>query len=243
MNASKILLFTTLAASTTQAALVKVLQVNLGNNGSSPTITNEPGFTNWTVGDRSTDGTYTNTINSIGLTVTTTVSESNQLRALNRSSTYGGTLGNLTDSWWGVRSNASGDDGGQFVFAIDGADLGAGSFEWTSWHTDESNQSGTMLIEFSIDGGSNYSTAFSDFDIVDNVVDGTTGAPNPANFSFVSNGGDDILVRFTYTGATGSADNFAVVNGFQIDAVVPEPSSTALLGLGGLALMLRRKRG
>ena len=25
--------------------------------------------------------------------------------------------------------------------------------------------------------------------------------------------------------------------------VVPEPSSTALLGLGGLALMLRRKRG
>ena len=32
------------------------------------------------------------------------------------------------------------------------------------------------------------------------------------------------------------------VNGIQIVVTVPEPSSTALLGLGGLALMLRRKR-
>jgi len=31
------------------------------------------------------------------------------------------------------------------------------------------------------------------------------------------------------------------VRSFQVPAV-PEPSSTALLGLGGLALMLRRKR-
>ena len=33
----------------------------------------------------------------------------------------------------------------------------------------------------------------------------------------------------------------AIVLTFNINAV-PEPSSTALLGLGGLALMLRRKR-
>ena len=33
------------------------------------------------------------------------------------------------------------------------------------------------------------------------------------------------------------------VSYFQVMAVVPEPSSTALLGLGGLAMALRRKRG
>ena len=51
----------------------------------------------------------------------------------------------------------------------------------------------------------------------------------------------------------GAADNFTIdvfsddggrgsINGIQIIAAVPEPSSTALLGLGGLALILRRRK-
>lgn len=40
-------------------------------------------------------------------------------------------------------------------------------------------------------------------------------------------------------GDTGDRD----VSYFQVMAVVPEPSSTALLGLGGLVMALRRKRG
>jgi hypothetical protein len=39
------------------------------------------------------------------------------------------------------------------------------------------------------------------------------------------------------------ADVVHNVSYFQVLAVVPEPSSTALLGLGGLAMALRRKRG
>jgi hypothetical protein len=56
-----------------------------------------------------------------------------------------------------------------------------------------------------------------------------------------------------YTGSTLDIDNAvnpgvspsawkSYVQGVQIVMTVPEPSSTALLGLGGLALMLRRKR-
>ncbi len=41
--------------------------------------------------------------------------------------------------------------------------------------------------------------------------------------------------------ASGDATKRAVINGMQI-VQIPEPSSTALLGLGGLALVLRRRR-
>lgn len=57
------------------------------------------------------------------------------------------------------------------------------------------------------------------------------------------NGGVEIgeLVAIKFTSDSGSPVNFqAGVD--NIVLTVPEPSSTALLGLGGLALMLRRKR-
>jgi len=41
----------------------------------------------------------------------------------------------------------------------------------------------------------------------------------------------------------GAANSQAQINGFQLrDITVPEPSSTALLGLGGLAFILRRRK-
>lgn len=53
--------------------------------------------------------------------------------------------------------------------------------------------------------------------------------------------GINVLVSNTSTGASG-ANSFTFVTGLQIAVAVPEPSSSALLGLGGLALILRRRK-
>ena len=98
-----------------------------------------------------------------------------------------------------------------------------------------------MTIDFSVNGGSAFTTALTGFDIVDNTTDGNVGAPNPATLSFVSNGTDNIHIRFTNTSGNASNNDFVVINGFEVEAV-PEPSSAALLGLGGLALILRRRK-
>jgi hypothetical protein len=76
-------------------------------------------------------------------------------------------------------------------------------------------------------------------------LDGNSAA-NQESFSGVSlgsitlNAGDEIWLRWTGNNAAGtdaglSIDDFSAV-------AVPEPSSSALLGLGGLALILRRRK-
>ena len=52
---------------------------------------------------------------------------------------------------------------------------------------------------------------------------------------------DYLVVSFTRNVADDSGEGFAFRD-FTLAAAVPEPSSTALLGLGGLALALRRRR-
>lgn len=199
-----------------------VLQVNLGPSG----LPTESGFTNWTT-EENTTPTPT-TVNGIGLSVDITNADpTGTTRSINRTNTYNGTLGNLTQTWWGVRASPNGG-GGQFAIVVNGSDLGAGTFEWTSWHHDHDNQTGAMDIDFSVDGGANFVLAFNDFDIVDNGTDGNVGAPNPATFSFTSNGTDDIHIRFTNdkVGTLGDNNTFALVNGFQIGPGVPPPPST-----------------
>jgi len=138
----------------------------------------------------------------------------------------------LLETWWGDES--------AFSFVIDGTDLGAGDFTWTSWHTDKKDITGTMDIEFSVDGGTNWTLAFDDFDIISIRDDANPGPeiPNAASFQFTSNGTDDVWVRFTSDGT--NATDFTVVNGFEV-TVVPEPSAFALLVLS-LALLASRRR-
>ena len=57
--------------------------------------------------------------------------------------------------------------------------------------------------------------------------------------AFTVSGGND--VSLTFAGVIFTTNDMLVLNGFELSAV-PEPSSTALLGLGGLALALRRRR-
>ncbi len=62
-----------------------------------------------------------------------------------------------------------------------------------------------------------------------------THASNYARFNGLSSDGVNTLA-FSMAGST------APINGFQLIETVPEPSTTALLGLGGLALILRRRK-
>ena len=57
---------------------------------------------------------------------------------------------------------------------------------------------------------------------------------------FTVSGGNDVTLSFSPDAEFGDGLNQLMLNGFVLS--VPEPSSTALLGLGGLALMLRRRR-
>jgi len=90
-------------------------------------------------------------------------------------------------------------------------------------------------------GGSNTANAVTSF------VGGTSGTFSQTYDISGFGGGDfsiadvsNVLAVFTVNaGAVG--DGAISIDNFNMTAV-PEPSSTALLGLGGLALMLRRKR-
>ena len=66
----------------------------------------------------------------------------------------------------------------------------------------------------------------------------TVQTSRSANFDYINMGAQGIAGRKPSPGMT-ALDAIALT--FDITAV-PEPSSTALLGLGGLALALRRKR-
>ena len=121
----------------------------------------------------------------------------------------------------------------------------------TYWANDFNNQWGSAPFkgfagpEYNISGGgvggSNTANAVTSF------VGGTSGSFSQTydisgfgvgDFSIadVSN----VLAVFTVNAAA-AGDGAISIDNFNMTAV-PEPSSTALLGLGGLALMLRRKR-
>lgn len=223
------------------SAEAAVIRVNLTNSATN----NEAGFTNWVASDRSTPSSITVSGVEVFFVGSINDDEDDEIRSVSRTGTRTTDLAELTRTWWGARlkeqTSQTGppfDSGGFLTLGISASNLGAGTFEWTSWHHDYADQNGYIDIDVSVDGGTTFVNAIEEHRIVNGS---STLAPNPATFSFTSNGVDDIHIRFTNVEVDPNTNStiFALVNGFQI---IPEPSTALLAGVFFGALLLRRHR-
>lgn len=138
--------------------------------------------------------------------------------------------------------NLIADTGGYFQFGItdngdvsNNMDLTSLTFQAMRATTGTSVRGYT--IEVSVDGGT-YSLLGDDTDFTSNRNDGLESVTiSLAGAAF--QGASSVDFQVTGNGGGMEYTNFAI-NGDIV--AVPEPSSTALLGLGGLALFLRRRK-
>jgi hypothetical protein len=127
--------------------------------------------------------------------------------------------------------------------------LAAGDYDWTSFHHDTEHVYGPFAVWLSTDGGANF-TQLADGLMTDSTPGGSpdsgavVGGPDAYSLastyrtSFTANGTDDVVMRFApYSGEAVHRQIWGM-NGVEI---VPEPTTIALLGLGALALIRRRR--
>ena len=100
---------------------------------------------------------------------------------------------------------------------------------------------------FTVDGALTFDIASGGgVDTADGSIDFTTGSTGTLTVAGLTE--TDYEALYTAGDLTFAGDNSATfadvfeVSGNTLSLVVPEPSSTALLGLGGLALILRRRK-
>ena len=126
--------------------------------------------------------------------------------------------------------------GGPLTLTISG--LPAGEYGWLSYHHDPEDQTGIFNVSVVDAGGTR---VFEGIDISDgrNSLIMTLAEATKFRTTLLSDGSDIKLTFSTVFGpeATNS-EKFFVMNGFQI---VPEPPTLMLLGIGGLALLRRRR--
>jgi hypothetical protein len=232
------------------AATTQIISVNFqgGLNAEAPTgtaVTSTAGYVpadNWN-NATGTTGAVFNLIDSTGTTTITDVTwTTNNLWDLANGDGSGGDQ----DMMSGYLDNFNVN--GPQTLTISGIQPNKGYDVYVYFNRGQETYTGITASDgintntyYARDNGSNYTTNGYMISSDDNIGDGWTDAN-----------------VFEFTGYTGSTLDFSdpgnpgipaapggwkvYVQGIQLVVTVPEPSSTALLGLGGLALMLRRKR-
>jgi hypothetical protein len=232
-----------LVASCPIAGATTVLQVDFENSidpgGGVPVIT-QAGWTAMVVSNAPspTVSTVTDTIGGVGITLTAGGAGGIfQGRAANTWNNMVGT------SWNNMVEDVIAARSGDGTISINLTGLtDTLDYTLTVWHNVSAVDSasfagGFYAITPSVTTGTLLGTATNGQSTNWDRTDGKTDADFINSvISFNSSGGNaDLLLT------SASTSQFLVMSGLQLDAV-PEPSSATLLGLGGLALALRRRR-
>lgn len=142
-------------------------------------------------------------------------------------------------TWIGVDTRAShGGIGGGDELILSLSGLAANTnFVFTSYHFDTQNLEGSFTVDQTPSASETATSPFA-FDVTDGSGTQTPWETNAYSFDVTTDSSGNLDITYTHAGGT-----WIGINGFDlVSTAVPEPSSTALLGLGGIALLLRRRR-
>ncbi|WP_159434815.1 PEP-CTERM sorting domain-containing protein [Rubritalea squalenifaciens] len=124
------------------------------------------------------------------------------------------------------------------------------SFEWGSAKDGSSARTSgdqNYRLFYSIDGGTNFThlgTGSLDYSITNVPGDGTYIAPTVnVDISSIGAQSGDVEFRLYSWSVDGAANTATLMRNFEFTgAAVPEPTSSALIGLAGITFLLRRRR-
>ncbi len=100
-------------------------------------------------------------------------------------------------------------------------------------------------VSMYVDSGSGYGAAVASATGVENTGSAYYFSTLSDATSYSLSNGDSLTFGFSFEDASGSSARIHMIDDFTLDGnvnLVPEPTSAALLGLGGLALLTRRSR-